>query len=82
MAIVGGLERSVARPVGPEILARVSPLWHGHVIANVAATSVEAAPAPKPNRKKPHHWCQYPNVNGDLNVVTTYLTSLQEQLVK
>jgi TnpA family transposase len=32
--IVGGLERSVARPVRPEILARVSPLWHGHVIAN------------------------------------------------
>jgi len=25
--IVGGLERSVARPVRPEILARVSPPW-------------------------------------------------------
>src|SRR5262249_41617779 len=32
--IVGGLERSVDRPVRPEILARVSPLWHGHVIAS------------------------------------------------
>jgi hypothetical protein len=47
--IVGHLERSVARPVRPEILARVSPLWHGHVIANGATTSADAAPAPKPN---------------------------------
>jgi len=32
--IVNGLERSVNRPVRPEVLARVSPLWHGHVIAS------------------------------------------------
>jgi hypothetical protein len=33
-AIVSGLERSVDRPVRPEVLARVSPLWHRHVIAS------------------------------------------------
>jgi hypothetical protein len=32
--IVSRLERSVDRPVRPDVLARVSPLWHGHVIAS------------------------------------------------
>lgn len=32
--IVRDLERSVDRPVRPEVLGRVSPLWSGHVIAS------------------------------------------------
>jgi TnpA family transposase len=32
--IVRDLERSVDRPVRPEVLPRVSPLWSGHVIAS------------------------------------------------
>jgi hypothetical protein len=34
VTIVSGLERSVDRPVRPEVLVRVSPLWHGHAIAS------------------------------------------------
>lgn len=32
--IVRDLERSVDRPMRPEVLARVSPLWSGHVVAS------------------------------------------------
>jgi len=49
--IVRDLERSVDRLVRPEVLARMSPLWSGHVIASGTYHFDRAAPDRRAERR-------------------------------